>query len=254
MSFDVAIIGGGLAGLSAATYLAQNGIKTLVLEKQAYPKHKVCGEYVSNEVLPFLNSLDFDPFAFGAKAIDKFLLTTVKGKRIQAKLSMGGFSLSRFAFDAALAQRAQDAGVNIVQDTVISTDYDDNLCHITTKKGVTKTSKILIGAYGKRSNLDKYLNRKFLNNNSAYLAIKAHFKSDFQDGLVALHNFNGGYCGLSKVENDHVNVCYITNYKSFKKYKSISNFQAQVVCQNPHLKAFLTKRNRFLRIRLVSVN
>jgi flavin-dependent dehydrogenase len=53
---------------------------------------------------------------------------------------------------------------------------------------------------------------------------------------VALHNFKGGYCGVSKVENNAINVCYITEYNSFKKHKNIEEFQEQVVFKNKHLR------------------
>ena len=53
-AFDVLIIGGGLAGLCNAIHLSKFGTKVLLIEKNEYPKHKVCGEYISNEVLPYL--------------------------------------------------------------------------------------------------------------------------------------------------------------------------------------------------------
>ena len=60
---DVTIIGGGLAGLCNAIHLSKYGKKVLLIEKNEYPKHKVCGEYISNEVLPYLDFLDINPFA-----------------------------------------------------------------------------------------------------------------------------------------------------------------------------------------------
>ncbi|HNU89628.1 MAG TPA: FAD-dependent oxidoreductase, partial [Ferruginibacter sp.] len=49
---DITIIGGGLAGLVSAIHLSKAGLAVTLIEKNEYPKHKVCGEYVSNEVLP----------------------------------------------------------------------------------------------------------------------------------------------------------------------------------------------------------
>ncbi|MEM1123715.1 MAG: FAD-dependent oxidoreductase, partial [Bacteroidota bacterium] len=71
--YDVAIIGGGLAGLVNAVHLSKAGVKVLVLERNTYPKHKVCGEYVSKEVLPYLESIGIHPFQMGATSIDKFV-------------------------------------------------------------------------------------------------------------------------------------------------------------------------------------
>ena len=58
---DILLIGGGLAGLAAALDLAQRGHRVVVVERKQYPFHKVCGEYVSNEVLPYLRRLRADP-------------------------------------------------------------------------------------------------------------------------------------------------------------------------------------------------
>ena len=87
--YDVIIIGGGLAGLTSAIHLSMENYSVLLIEKNSYPKHKVCGEYVSNEVLPYLEFLGFNPFEFGAKRISEFELTTHNNKRIKAKLSRG---------------------------------------------------------------------------------------------------------------------------------------------------------------------
>ena len=52
---EVLILGGGLAGLTSAIHLLKLGLQVTVIEKNNYPKHKVCGEYISNEVLPYLD-------------------------------------------------------------------------------------------------------------------------------------------------------------------------------------------------------
>ena len=51
--YEIIVIGGGLAGLTAAIHLGLEGRSVLVIEKNEYPNHKVCGEYVSNEVVPY---------------------------------------------------------------------------------------------------------------------------------------------------------------------------------------------------------
>ena len=82
-SFDVIIIGGGLAGLTNAIHLSKSIHRVLLIEKNSYPKHKVCGEYISNEVLPYLNSLGIDPIKVGAKQISKVQISTTKGNLIR---------------------------------------------------------------------------------------------------------------------------------------------------------------------------
>jgi flavin-dependent dehydrogenase len=80
------------------------------------------------------------------------------------------------------------------------------------------------------------MERYFIQKKSPYLGVKIHVKGDFPEDLVALHNFKGGYCGVSKVENDAINLCYITSFSSFKKYKNIDDFQENVVFKNDFLK------------------
>ena len=75
---DVLIVGGGLAGLSSAIHLAKSNLKVLVIEKNSFPKHKVCGEYISNEVLPYLEFLGIDVFQLGATKISKFQISCQK--------------------------------------------------------------------------------------------------------------------------------------------------------------------------------
>lgn len=234
-TFDVIIVGGGLAGLTSAIHLSQFDKQVLLIEKSSYPKHKVCGEYISNEVLPYLNSLGIDPVKNGAKEISKVELTTVKSNQIHGELPLGGFGMSRFYIDQLLADKAQKNGVTILQDSVEDIRFDQETFKITTKTRQNFTTKIAVGAFGKRSNLDVKMNRQFIQKKSPYLAVKTHVQGDFPEDHVALHNFKGGYCGVSKVENDHINLCYIVSFSAFKKYKNIDEFQEAVVFKNRHL-------------------
>ena len=59
---DVIMNGGGLAGLCNEIHLSKLGKNVLLIEKNEYPKHNVCGEYISNEVLPYLDFLEVNPF------------------------------------------------------------------------------------------------------------------------------------------------------------------------------------------------
>jgi flavin-dependent dehydrogenase len=234
--FDVIIVGGGLAGLTSAIHLSKREKQVLLIEKNEYPKHKVCGEYISNEVLPYLNSLGVDPISEGAKKITKVHISTIKSNLIKGELPLGGFGMSRYFLDDLLVKKARLNGVQILKDNVDSINFKKESFTIVTKSSGVFQSKITIGAFGKRSSLDQKMNRKFIKKKSPYLAIKIHVKGLFPENLVALHNFKGGYCGVSKVENNVINVCYITEYRSFKKHKNITDFQEQVVFKNEHLK------------------
>jgi len=241
--FDIIVIGGGLAGLTSAIHLAKAKYKVLLIEKNSYPKHKVCGEYVSNEVLPYLKHLGFNPLEFGAKQISNFELTTHNNKSIKANLPLGGFGMSRYEMDFQLYQLALKNGVEVIKDSVIDVNFEADIFKVETKSNDIFQSKIVIGAFGKRSNLDVKFNRKFIAKKSPYLGVKIHVSGDFPEDKVALHNFKGGYCGVSKVENNHINLCYITDFKAFKKYKDINDFQNEVVFQNSALKVIFENTN-----------
>src|SRR5690554_470727 len=111
--FDVAIAGGGLAGLSAAIELARQGRNVVLFEKKDFPRHKVCGEYVSNEVLPVLATYGIDPFEAGATRITRFELSAPSGRTVSSSLPLGAFGLSRFCLDEMMASQAQRLGVHV---------------------------------------------------------------------------------------------------------------------------------------------
>lgn len=236
MSYNVIIIGGGLAGLTSAIHLSKKGLSVLLIEKHEYPKHKVCGEYISNEVLPYLKVLGFNPFDYGAKNIVDFTLSTPKSRSVRTKLPGGGFSISRYCIDWELSKKAKQYGAQILHETVSDIQFANDHFEIFSNQGRQYTSELVIGSFGKRSNLDVKMNRAFIQKPSPFLAVKAHYIGDFPEDAVGLHNFKGGYCGISKVENDHVNVCYIAEFKAFKQYKNIDEFQRNVLRQNTYLK------------------
>jgi flavin-dependent dehydrogenase len=239
VSKGITIVGGGLAGLTAAIHLSKIGLKVILIEKNEYPKHKVCGEYISNEILPYLNWLSIDISELKPTQISKLDFSTVDGQMIQCDLPLGGFGISRYALDEFLYKKAIQNGCEIIKDNVDDIIFKNEVFTISTVNNRTISSNIVIGAFGKRSNIDQKLKREFVSKKSHWLAVKAHYKGGFPNDLVGLHNFEGGYCGVSKVENNRINICYITSYDSFKKHKNIEDFQNQVVAKNPYLKSIL---------------
>lgn len=238
---DILILGGGLAGLTNALHLAKAGLHVRLLEKGEYPRHKVCGEYISNEVLPYLGSLGFDPFALGATDMQRCLLSTASGKTVEAPLPLGGFGLSRYRFDEELRQLVVAQGGEVLQATVEEVHFAQDQFRVTTRTGEVYTARLVIGAFGKRSKVDVALQRPFMQRQAPYLGVKAHYTGEFPTDLVALYNFQGGYCGVSKVEEGRINICYLANYETFKKYKSLESYEHEVVRQNPLLNEILDR-------------
>ncbi len=237
----ISIIGGGLAGLSAAIDLLNRNYDVVVFEKNEYPKHKVCGEFISNEVLPYLKALGLDIESLRPTNITKTVLSTHSGKTIKTDLPLGGFGISRYTLDNYLFKKVIELGGKVVKDSVISIDFSDNFFTISTQSNQVFKSKIVLGAFGKRSNLDIELKRNFIQQKSPWLAVKAHYSGNFQNDLVGLHNFKGGYCGVSKVENDVINICYLVQFESFKEFKNIADFQEHIMYKNKNIKNIFEK-------------
>lgn len=233
----VSILGGGLAGLVTAIHLSRQGISCLLYEKNRYPFHRVCGEYISNEVVPYLRSLGIYPEALGPSTINRFQLTSINGGHAELELDLGGFGISRFAFDEHLYRQAQQLGVEFLLETEV-TDVQYNGKHFTiaTDHG-SQEADIVVGTFGKRSRLDKQLTRGFMQRHSPYMGVKYHIRlPGFPNNLIALHNFQDGYCGISRIEKDTVNLCYLTHRNNVKKFGSIKAMEEAVLFRNPFIR------------------
>ncbi len=242
---DVAIIGGGLAGLVNAIHLAQSGVRVSLFEQHDYPRNKVCGEYISNEVLPYLRSLDLDPAPLHPKAIRRFLMSAPSGRAVQATLPLGGFSVRRFTLDAHWYEAALRAGVAFhLRTPIAAVRFEGQAFSLKTRQGDSFRARVVIGSYGKRSLLDRVLDRRFFREKVSYIGVKAYYAYDFPEDLVALHHFPGGYCGLSQVENGLVNVAYLTTEDHLQQHGSLDQLEQQALAANPHLRDLLEKGAR----------
>ncbi len=231
------IIGGGLAGLVAAIHLTRSGVPCTVFEKRSYPFHRVCGEYISNEVLPYLASLDINPASLGPSRIGRFQLTSVNGASAFLPLDLGGFGISRYTLDHFLFGKARDMGVAFHLNTEVEEVSFQDEVFLIKAGGKVHTADLVAGCFGKRSKLDVQLNRSFILKRSPYAGVKYHIRlKSFPDDLIALHNFKDGYCGISRVENNTVNLCYLTHRNNLKIHGSIPAMEKAVLFRNPFLR------------------
>jgi len=235
-SKDVLIVGGGLAGLTCALHLLKEGFEVTLIEKNEYPHHKVCGEYISNEVLPYLQWLDADPHQLLPVSINRLSVSSLSGQIVGCELPLGGFGLSRFALDNFLYEKTLTRGCKMIKDRVTDIVFKGNEFELTTNRSGTLRADLVIGAFGKRSALDQKLSRGFMKSKSPWLAVKAHYNGIIPSDLVQLHNFAGGYCGVSTIENQRINICYLADYESFKACDNLEDFQKKVLYKNPQLK------------------
>ncbi|NJM24366.1 MAG: NAD(P)/FAD-dependent oxidoreductase [Bacteroidia bacterium] len=248
---SVIIIGGGLAGLISSILLARKGVACTLIERKAYPMHRVCGEYVSNETRPFLEASQLFPMHLNLPAISRFQLSSTSGKSVVLPLDLGGFGVSRYAFDAFLFEQAKAAGVAFqLEQEVESVIFANDRFQIKTRVH-NYEADVVVGAHGKRSKLDVAMNRGFMLHRSPYVAVKYHLRTEHPADLIALHNFEGGYCGVSRVENEVVNMCYLTIRDNLRRYGDIAAMEAEVLWRNPLLRSIISNSDRIFDSPLV---
>jgi flavin-dependent dehydrogenase len=239
--YDAAIIGGGLAGLALSIQLAKENFRVIVIEKESYPFHRVCGEYISFECWNFLESLGYPLSDMDLPQIKQLLVSSPNGNTMQHALPLGGFGISRYKIDAELAKIASDNGAIVREDEKVNEVIFDGNFFIVQSASFTIKAKCVAAAFGKRSNLDVKWKRPFaiqrpgkLNN---FIGVKYHIKIDADTDTIALHNFADGYCGMSQVENNAYCLCYLTTARNLKKSgNSIAAMEKKILHKNPFLK------------------
>lgn len=151
-------------------------------------------------------------------------------------LDLGGFGISRYAFDNFLYEIAKKEGVQFLLNTEVqNVTFSSGKFSIKTQVSQLE-SDVTIGAFGKRSKLDVSLNRGFIQRRSPYVGVKYHIRRDHPPDLIALHNFEGGYCGISNIEDGKTNLCYLVHRDVVKETGDIKAMEANVLSRNPLLR------------------
>lgn len=241
--WDLIIIGGGLAGLSSAILSSRQGLKVLVIEKDSYPRHKVCGEFISMESYGFLLKLGLPIPDLHLPYINQFTLTSYLGPTASCTLKKGGFGISRYLLDHLLMQIAQENGVLVLQQhKVIELHYNADLKQyvLTTHKQMIFNATLVIGAFGRMNPLLPQPKPRSI---TSFVGIKYHIESDLKPDTIEIHSFKNGYCGISRIEDLKYCICYLARSEDLKKYHGdISMLESQVLMQNRFLKKRLNHR------------
>jgi flavin-dependent dehydrogenase len=239
--YDIAVIGGGLAGLTLAIQCADAGYRVILFEKETYPFHRVCGEYISMESFDFIRRCGLPLENWSLPMIHRLQVSDTSGKLFDFNLPLGGFGISRFKLDDELYKLAIRKGIVIRTGCKVNdVFYKDNNFHLRTAQGIFQ-SRVAAGSFGKKSNLDVKWNRDFamrkpgkLNN---FIGVKYHIRYPQPLDLIALHNFHNGYCGISQVEDNKCCLCYLTTADNLARSgNSVRTMERRLLATNPHLK------------------
>lgn len=244
--FDVAIVGGGLAGSSAALVLAEAGYHVGLFEAKCYPHHKVCGEFLSPECIHLFNQLGITSKiqALCPISIRAVQITAPNGTTWTNPLPGEAWGLSRYALDKLLVDHARQQGVVVYENSTVanvSGRLSEKFC-LEIRSASHFQARAVIAAHGKRSNLDRALNRSFLDKPQSFMGLKNHFHGPPLGDQVRLFVFPGGYCGMSEVEGGLANVCLLVRQEAFRHAGgTIEQFIAWMCQQNPPLGRWLSQ-------------
>jgi flavin-dependent dehydrogenase len=237
--YDCIIVGGGLAGLSLSILLAKQKKHVLLIEKKSYPYHKVCGEYISNESRDFLIRLGLPINDMNLPEIQTLVLSSVKGNSFKQKLDLGGFGISRYNLDHSLFKIAIDLGVTVKVNTTVTQFEKVNEHYRVVSSEGTYFGQLLCASFGKFAFGNFYKSKQASEN---WVGVKYHIQLNFPNDTIALHNFRGGYCGISKIDQDKYCLCYLVKSSQLRKSgNQIYQLEKEILQQNPYLKEIFAK-------------
>jgi flavin-dependent dehydrogenase len=212
---DAVVIGAGPAGSAAAAILAESGLEPLVIEKDCFPRRKVCGEFLSGSARESLARLDaLAQIAGEAAPIERGSVHLRRGRSVDFELPARGFGLSRARLDEILARRAAERGAEIrFGSRVVAIEpgrAGATQLRVVGEGGREESllARSVVGAWGRWDALDRSLHRSFLVRGGRFFG----WSRDYEDvpgalaGDVRLYLFRGGYCGLSRVEGGRIHL------------------------------------------------
>lgn len=230
--FDVIIAGAGPAGTSAAIHLARNDIRVLLVEQKKFPRPKLCGEFISPECRHHFQALGVADAIMlsGPISLTETVFYSSSGLRVTIPSSWFGGSvalgLSRAAMDHVLLRRARDCGVTVLEGASISETLMNGKGVLGVKiktdgSEQTYASPLTIDATGRARILTRKLERAEARSKPTLVAFKVHLRNTrVAANACEIYFYRDGYGGLSTIEGELSNLCFIVSAEQVKRYRS----------------------------------
>ncbi|HUP64882.1 MAG TPA: NAD(P)/FAD-dependent oxidoreductase [Thermoanaerobaculia bacterium] len=245
---DVAVIGGGPGGSCAAAWLARRGLRTTLVDRDRFPRDKVCGEFLSWDASPFLEDLGL------SRELDELDAPVIDDCRIHAGSASTAFSLprasrgiSRLRLDALLVARARALGGEILEGwsaDETSRHEGSRTIHIRSTAGEMRElrARAVVGAWGRWGRLDLALGRDFVRDRGhRYIGFKRHYAGGVTAAAtIELHSFPGGYLGAQQIEGHLSNLCGLVHQGKIAGMRGgWPAFVREISCSSPSLARLL---------------
>jgi flavin-dependent dehydrogenase len=232
---DVAIVGAGPAGSTLAALLAPHGLSVLVIDRDRFPRDKVCGEFLSYDALPVaeavgvLGAID----AAGAPQIEACRIVSTR-RTYEFRFPRPARGVSRMLLDDLLLRRAAEAGAQCLEGmSVAGLDRES----VTLANGRRIAASAIVGAWGRWGRFDQQLNRRFLQDRGhRNFGFKRHYRGPHPAGVIDLYSFRRGYLGVNAVEGGAVNICGLVHASRLAGHRGRwDGFVEQVRGERPEL-------------------
>lgn len=213
-SFDVAIVGGGPAGSSCATFCTLSGLRTLVLEREKFPREKVCGDCVNPSAWPVLERLGLGRRVRDLPHVrlDWVDFIAIDGSTVTIGLPTGDkreLSVKRSLLDDLLLRRAQQAGAQVCEQTTVTSVTRTEPWQIETNANGAFSARFLIAADGRNSTVARLCNL-LPKARRERVALQAHVPLPHNFGRrIVLQFLPEGYSGQAPVNETELNLCLV---------------------------------------------
>ena len=212
MTFDLAIVGGGPAGASCASFAARAGLKVVVLERETFPREKVCGDCLNPACWPVLRRLNLEePVRASTQGrIERVDFIGIDGRCVSVELPDGAeLAVKRSFLDQLLLNRAAELGAEVHQNATV-TSMHQNSDGWTIHTGTDSIrARVVVGADGRNSSVARLLNL-LPRTGRERVALQAHVPVPASFGArVVIQSRPEGYSGQAPVGPNELNVCLV---------------------------------------------